>query len=369
VKKKNKIKKRTRQQFLTIPIGPQLQALWRSPEGAINMRYQERRTKELLTELQENGGKLLAYDDILCGSDYLSAVKSGHIKPGDTVLMFSVDGAQLYRSKTSDCWMQIWIIINHSPDTRYKKIHVLPGTIIPGPNKPKALDSFHFPSLHHLAAIQNEGLKIWDASQKATFVSNPFFLLACADGPAMAALNGFVGHHGKAGCRTYCPLKGRHKPGGSHYYPARLKPVGYTVEGSDHPDVPFQKLTMDARTVENYERNLKFLEESRNQTQYENHRLETGICKPTIFTGLPRRLSIPGIFSLDLMHLPALNVPDLLLKLWRGTFDCDAKDDRKHWPWATLKDLIWKSHGATKALQWTGMANKHNTHRLTDVLE
>jgi hypothetical protein len=57
------VKKVPRQQFHTIPIGPQLQALWRSPEGSHNMQYLDRRTKELLDELRANNGKLKAYDD------------------------------------------------------------------------------------------------------------------------------------------------------------------------------------------------------------------------------------------------------------------------------------------------------------------
>ncbi|KAJ3848731.1 hypothetical protein EV368DRAFT_76080 [Lentinula lateritia] len=46
------------------------------------------------------------------------------------------------------------------------------------------------------------------------------------------------------------------------------------------------------------------------------------------------------------MHLPALNVPDLYLSLWRGTIDCDCKDDKNTWDWAVFRTLpIWKEHG------------------------
>ncbi|KAI0026978.1 hypothetical protein K488DRAFT_63482 [Vararia minispora EC-137] len=45
------------------------------------------------------------------------------------------------------------------------------------------------------------------------------------------------------------------------------------------------------------------------------------------------------------MHLPALNIPNLLLSLWRGTLECDHSDSRSTWTWAALRDVvIWKHH-------------------------
>jgi hypothetical protein len=60
------------------------------------MRYLERWTTELKEELERNGYKLDTYDDILCGSDYINAVKTGLInKKTDIVLTLSGDGLQL----------------------------------------------------------------------------------------------------------------------------------------------------------------------------------------------------------------------------------------------------------------------------------
>ncbi len=334
-----------RQHFYTLPIGPQLQALWRSPEGARNIRYRERRTKELLDELENTGGDLSTYDDILCGGDYLEEVISGKIQAGDMVLMLSIDGAQLYQSKMSDTWIYIWVVVDHAPDVRYKKKHVLPGGFIPGPHPPKNLDSFLFPGLHHLSAIQNEGLKIWDAHLDHIFTSNVFFLLACADALGMAPLSGLVGHHGKQGCRLFCPLPGRHKPGLPQYYPARLKPDNYTLSGCDHGDFPLSDIIDSDNAPERYAENLKYVVTSPNKTRYNERRKATGICKPTIFSGLSRRLQIPKCFGLDVMHLPAINIPDLLLGLWRAVFECGKGDDRSTWTWAVLVGGTWKDHG------------------------
>ncbi|KAL1681733.1 hypothetical protein EV122DRAFT_287879 [Schizophyllum commune] len=45
------------------------------------------------------------------------------------------------------------------------------------------------------------------------------------------------------------------------------------------------------------------------------------------------------------MHLPALNIPDLLIPLWRGMFDCDKSDNKDDWPWATLVKDVFAAHG------------------------
>ena len=110
--------------------------------------------------MRANVGVVEVYVDFCKGSDYLEAVQRGDIKPNDVVLMISLDGAQLYESKESDCWIYIWVVMNLSSDKRYKKRYVLPGGFIPGPNKPKNVNSFLFPGFHHLAALQNEGLLI-----------------------------------------------------------------------------------------------------------------------------------------------------------------------------------------------------------------
>ena len=107
----------------------------------------------MLSEIAEKGC-LDKYSDVLHGSDLTNAFKDGHIRENDIVLMFSIDGAQLYTKKASACWIYIWVLFNLSPDRQYKKKHVLIGGFISGPNDPKNLDSFMFPGVSHLAAIQ-----------------------------------------------------------------------------------------------------------------------------------------------------------------------------------------------------------------------
>ena len=202
-------KQQPRQVFTTIPVGPQLQALTRNNDKAIALRYRMLHTEALLSELENNDGLPKNYTDFFDGSQYLEAYGEGLIKEDDIVLMLSLDGAQLFASKQSDCWICIWVVFNHSPSVRYQKPHVLPVFVIPGPNPPRIMDSFLFQSLQHLSALQKAGLPLWDASKVANVTSNPFFALGTADGPGLTYLNGLVGHKGKNGCRLYCGVLGR----------------------------------------------------------------------------------------------------------------------------------------------------------------
>ncbi|EMD38712.1 hypothetical protein CERSUDRAFT_38118, partial [Gelatoporia subvermispora B] len=69
------------------------------------MRHRTRRTYDILAQVERDHGQIDTYDDIYHGQRYLDAVQAGEIGHNDVLLAFSIDGAQLYRNKTSDCWI------------------------------------------------------------------------------------------------------------------------------------------------------------------------------------------------------------------------------------------------------------------------
>lgn len=285
------------------------------------------------------------YEDLYHGKEYLDAVARGDITEDDVVIFGSIDGAQLYRNKASDCWIGITIIGDVGPTKRYKKARVMPSFFIGGPNKPKHVDSFMYPSVHHLSALQRDNFCVWNAATNRVYRSRPFLLLETADGPGLTYLNGLVGHHGAYGCRLHCGLKGRRKEGGSTYYPVMAKPHNYSVEGSDHDDVNVRTIPPASETK--YLKDLDSVILSRNAADYRARRKSTGISKPSIFLGLPRRrmLGVPGLFSSDIMHWASLNWTDLVLALFRGTIECELPDTKTTWDWAVLTGDTWKDHG------------------------
>jgi hypothetical protein len=338
-----------RKTFLTIPLGPQLQAMWRSKKSAEAMRYRSTRTHELNEEIQANRGVISEYEDFLSGAEYRKAFNEGRIGDHDTALLLSLDGAQLSRSKLSNFWLAIWGIFDLPPDIRHK-VHAVPiGSFIPGPNHPQNFDSFFYPSLHHLFALQREGFRVWDAYDESLHDSKPFFAIGAADGPGATHMNGLVGHSGYFGCRTYCPMKGRRLPDDSTYYTAHLKPHGDLPEGSDHDDYPFD--LMPVRPPHEYYDNLDEVLGATTVGRYADLRRDTGISKPSIFSGLPatRMIPIPTCFAPDIMHIVALNLTSLLLDLWRGRMPVKLPDDKQTWDWAVLQDQTWEDHGKSVA--------------------
>ncbi|KAI0349238.1 hypothetical protein OH77DRAFT_1415387 [Trametes cingulata] len=333
-----------RQTFTSMLPSTQVQAFFASEDVSNEMGWFHETALRIIASTQPGATSLSEFQDIVSSAELLRRVADGSIKAHDAVLMFSIDGAQLYQNKESDCWMSLWLLGNIRPDKRFKKAYVLPGVIIPGPNHPKDLDSFLFPGFYHVAAVMREGLAVYHTGLRARVNSDLFFAFGMADGPGMAMFEGTVGHHGAFGCRVLCGLLGRHKPGCPHYYPALLRPLGISVADGEHEDVLLASLR--GPSVEEYDRNLRLLLSARNENQYKQLRRATGLCKPSIVSGLPRALPIPFCFPPDLMHLSWLNIPELYLSLWRGTIKGSTQSDPKTWVcavWAT--DEKWIAHG------------------------
>jgi hypothetical protein len=159
------------------------------------MFYRQDKTQEELAKDHDSDDYV--YNDVFCRSDFLKMFERGQIGDYDTVLMLSIDGAQLFRNKKSDCWIYIWIVLDLAPDQCYKIQNILPGGIIPSPGHPKYLDSFLFPGLAHVSAFQKEGFHIYNSYHQRITTSFPFLLLALADAVGMVELSGSIGHHGR----------------------------------------------------------------------------------------------------------------------------------------------------------------------------
>ena len=345
-----------RQQFCTILLGPQLQALRQSRSGAMAMRYLDQKMKqvaEMLNNIQAEDSGDIVYDDIFSGSEIQDLAERINFNGNDTVVSLSLDGAQLYQNKKSDTWISIWILDNLSPNQRYQKKRVLPGTVIPGPNKPKITDSYLYRGLHHLSALQREnngaGLRMWDAATSKIINSRIILALSTADAVGMTELDGRVGHHSARGCRLGCQMKGRHKPHTGHYYAVHLRPNNYTIRDCDHHDIDIRNLSTPSSI--DYQQDLLKVVSSSDQNQYKQNRKETGISKPTILSGLVSDLMVPVLrcFPLDLMHLIFINLGELLIPLWQGTLKCDVTDSVLSWDWATLTGDAWQAHGKVVA--------------------
>jgi hypothetical protein len=90
------------QDFHTIPVGPQLQALYREPESTAHSHYLREERERILSNINRMGC-LDRYSDVLHSTDLIEAFQDACIGEDDIVLMFSIDGVRLYAMKASAC--------------------------------------------------------------------------------------------------------------------------------------------------------------------------------------------------------------------------------------------------------------------------
>lgn len=114
-------KKIPRLQFETILLGPQLQAMRQSKQGAKERLYRHEKLIEVEEMIQQldpaKGGADMVYNDIWCGSDFLELAGKLDLTSDDAVVASSIDGAQLYQNKKSDTWIAIWIVEDLHPSS------------------------------------------------------------------------------------------------------------------------------------------------------------------------------------------------------------------------------------------------------------
>src|SRR2546421_204004 len=73
----------------------------------------------------------------------------------DVALIGSVDGYQIFRQKTDDCWVVLMINANLCLENRVKKENLMITSIIPGPNEPKHFNLFMYPIVNELKDLES----------------------------------------------------------------------------------------------------------------------------------------------------------------------------------------------------------------------
>ncbi|KAL0056640.1 hypothetical protein AAF712_016754 [Marasmius tenuissimus] len=184
------------------------------------------KVQEILQESDNNLESEFIWDNHACGQAFREMVEKLMLTEDDQIFTITMDSFQMSKNKKSDTWIAMLISEDFSPENRIRKHNLFPAFMVPGPNKIKHADSFLFPLLHHISALQKEnsgrGFMNWSATKKAIIYTHPVIAFATADRVGLAEIDGRVGHHGALGCRSDCPMKGRHKPDSGHYYSAHL---------------------------------------------------------------------------------------------------------------------------------------------------
>jgi hypothetical protein len=134
-----------------IPLLDRFRIQYANLERSFKLRYRSQR------EECDDG-----YSDIFDGHLYKELVEEGFFTDvRDIALIGSTDGYQIFRQKTDDCWVVMFINANLSPDIRVKKENLLISAIIPGPNQPKDFNSFLRPIIDELKLLQGKFNKLY----------------------------------------------------------------------------------------------------------------------------------------------------------------------------------------------------------------
>ena len=135
--------KKPQKTAIYIPLLDRFRIQYANPDRAFKLRYRSQR-KEC-----DNG-----YNDIFDGDLYKELVEEGFfLDERDIALIGSTDGYQIFRQKTDNCWIVMFINANLSPDIRVKKENLLISAIIPGPDQPKDFNSFLHPIIEELKIL------------------------------------------------------------------------------------------------------------------------------------------------------------------------------------------------------------------------
>ncbi|KAH9915963.1 uncharacterized protein BXZ73DRAFT_54031 [Epithele typhae] len=111
-------KKRAVRTYYMFPLAPQLLAHYSSSESAHDMRHRQRRMPAIIDQVLRSNGNVDHISDVYEGSDFWEACLQGRIKDDDICVILSMDGAQLFAHKASNCWIYIWILLDVAPEKR-----------------------------------------------------------------------------------------------------------------------------------------------------------------------------------------------------------------------------------------------------------
>ena len=118
-----------------------------------------KRSKELLYRYKYtyNEEDFDHYDigDIFDGLFYKELLDEGYFPdPRDVAFTASCDGYQIFRQKTDDCWVFLFLNNNLPQELRVKKENLMITLIIPGPKQPQDFNSFLYPLIQEMKSLQ-----------------------------------------------------------------------------------------------------------------------------------------------------------------------------------------------------------------------
>ncbi|CEL58469.1 hypothetical protein RSOLAG1IB_12138 [Rhizoctonia solani AG-1 IB] len=298
--------------FTTIPLIPQLRALFACPITVEKMRHRHTysNNKGTMADIFDSL-RYLELCDLFVTIDGKPMPYRYFQEEHEVALGITLDGACPFKRRTNTCWPILIINYNLPPEERICVENMICVGVIPGPQCPNDINSFLQPLIDELRELAR-GVAAVDVNQRKLFSLRAHPLTIFGDIPALTKVLEFIGHNGCFPCR-FClmpTVPGPTSGGGFHRYCPLHQPNGFRM---DPLNLPLREHDDTIKT------GLKVLK-AKNEAERKQLATESGVKGVTLFARVPS-ISIPRSFPVDLMHMIWQNLLPQLIDLWTGDFN------------------------------------------------
>lgn len=237
----------------------------------------------------------------------------------DVALGIATDGFSPFKKKGVTSWPILLVNYNLPPTLRFRREHLICVGEVPGPHKPKDMDSFLWFMITEFLQLA-AGVEAFDGMEQ--FMLRAYLILGTGDMPAVAMLMHMLGPTGTCGCRM-CSIRGVSNPAkerSTAHYPAlnlsKFRPQLDSYHAEALPLRTHDELLNQARKAQSA------------STKAERKRLATkfGIRDVPALSQLSS-LEFPTSFPFGFMHLIFENLIPNMVNIWQHLFDPSLPDD------------------------------------------
>jgi hypothetical protein len=257
--------------------------------------------------------------------------------PRDIALGFGTDGVGPFRRRKATCWPLLVYNYNLPPTEHFHDDNAICLGEVPGPHKPKDMDSFLYPATRELLQLA-VGVEAWDAVQKEKFILRAFSTTIFGDIPALSMLLRVKGHNACSPCQL-CMIEGVRIPKSSlttYYVPLSRKNIP-----PKQPDVNPAHLPL--RTHETFMAQANEVQSAESNAESDRLAIKYGINGVPLLSVLDS-LSLPLSTGYEFMHLVFENLLLNLALFWSGNF----KNLNQDQPFI-LDKHVWEAIGTSAA--------------------
>ncbi|KAH0611860.1 uncharacterized protein H6S33_011125 [Morchella sextelata] len=253
----------------------------------------------------------------------------------DLGFVLTTDGVQIFQSRAKfSIWPIALLCLNLPPTVRAKRQNMLCTGFIPGPKTPRDIDSFLYPLVKELEALERGIRGVLNASipswmPEKHFTLHGYLCLVAADMIAREKLMKVTGNRSYCYCE-YCMVRGVWN--GSLYCP--MTPPTDTPQkarirkGSGYPWKTWDRTSLPMRIDEEFRLVAQQIARRGATAQ---QKAKYGIKGLSILSRLTA-VDFPRSFPPDSMHLWFENIIPDLVKHWRGKFVCDVGESEPAGP-------------------------------------